>query len=285
MKRLADNRGVDDPTPPLVQIVPASAAEAGFADTRVEPLRITYTQTRRLPDAIGRVRRLPGVATSVRSELGETFKMLRHRLRQRMATDGHRVLGVTSARPIPGKTLTALNVALALAADLDASVLLVDADLSGTGLQHLFGLDGVPGLGEHLAHGRPLPELLLNPGIDRFVLLPAGRCPTDGSAELLASRNARQLVAELKQRYDDRTIVVDLPPLLERADAMAFLPLLDTTLLVAEDHGTTTPDLERVADLLAPYNLLGSVLAPSAPKAEAPAEARRWRRWFGRRAR
>lgn len=272
VKRLGENRAVNDPMPPSAKVLPVQPD--------VQPLHIDYTQTRVLPDAIARVRRLPGVVTGERSELAETFKVLRHQLRHRMREDGHRVLGITSARATASKSLTALNVALSLAADLDMAVMLVDADLSMRGVQQLFGLQGALGLADHLAEGTPIAELLINPGVERMVVLPAGRHAPQNSAELLATRKAQALMAEMKHRYPDRTIVVDLPPLLERADALAFLPHVDTTLLVAEDHGTTTPDLERVAELLAPYNLIGSVLGPLSAPAAGPRSG--WRRWFGR---
>lgn len=278
MKRFDDGPSRLDAGPPRIKVIPTLQPPA--EPVRSQPLHIDYTQTRVLPDAIGRALRVPGVAGPDRGPLAEAFKVLRLQLRQRLQADGHRVLGVTSARALVGKSITALNLALAMAADLDTSVLLVDADLGGRTLQRLFGLDAWPGLAEHLAGGRPLPELLVNPGVERLALLPAAGVPPANAPELLATQRAQQLVAEMRARYADRLLVVDLPPLLERADALAFLPHVDTTLLVVENHGTTAPDLERVGELMAPYNLVGSVMAPPDP---APAAARggwfsRWRR-------
>ena len=117
------------------------------------------------------------------------------------------------------------------------------------------------GLGDHLLHGVPIPELLVNPGIDRLVLLPAGSTAVAQSAELLSTRVTRDLVAEMKARYDDRIIVVDLPAALDTADALAFLPLADTTLVVIEEHTTRMADMESLAALLAPFELIGTVMA------------------------
>ncbi len=221
-----------------------------------------------------------------RSALAESFKMLRNQVLQRMRAEGHTVLAVTSPRRIEGKSLTAVNLALAIAADYDSAVLLVDADLTGQGLQAMFGLAGAPGLSDHLTHGVPIPELLINPGVARFVLLPAGQQAVLNSAELLATKAAQQLVREMKQRYQDRYIIVDLPPLLDTADAMAFLPQAETTLVVVEEHTTSMSDMEAMADLLAPFNLLGTVM--SQPReSERPTAAKRppwYRRWFAGRA-
>jgi Mrp family chromosome partitioning ATPase len=234
-----------------------------------------------LPSARLRLQRLPGVVKTDRSALAETFKMLRNQVLQRMRADGHKVLAVTSPRTIAGKSLTALNLALAIAADYDCAVLLVDADLNGTGLQTLFGLDDAQGLSEHLMRGTPIPELLINPGVDRFVFLPAGRQAGLNSAELLATRAAQQLIQAMKHRYQDRYIVVDLPAALETADALAFLPQVDTTLVVVEEHSSSLSDMETLADLLAPFNLIGTVMSPRPDPEPTPRTS--LTSWFQRR--
>ncbi|WP_428423397.1 P-loop NTPase [Methylibium sp.] len=254
------------------------------ADGRLQPLHIEYSTTQVVADALIRLQRHPGVVRRDRSELSEAFKMLRNQVLQRLRAEGHTLLAVTSPRAIEGKSLTAVNLAMAIAADYDSAVLLVDADLTGNGLQTLFGLEGTPGLSDHLLHGAPIPELLVNPGVNRLVLLPAGRSVLH-SAELVATRAAQHLIQDMKQRYKDRYIIVDLPPLLDTADALAFLPCVDTTLLVLEEHKTALDDIEHAAELLAPFNLVGSVLSKGREKDEEAQGTRRapWhRRWFRR---
>jgi Mrp family chromosome partitioning ATPase len=226
-----------------------------------EPLNIQYSSTQVRADALLRLQRTHGVVKVDRSELTESFKMLRNQVLQRMRADGFNLLAVTSARRIEGKSLTALNLALTMAADYDSAVLLVDADLSGHGLQSMFGFDGAPGLSDHLTHGTPINELLINPGVSRFVMLPAGQQAVVNSSELLATKLAQQLIREMKERYQDRYIIVDLPPLLDTADALAFIPQVDTTLVVVEEHTTSIQDLENMTELLAPFNLIGTVMS------------------------
>lgn len=226
-----------------------------------EPLRIEYSTTQVMADALVRLQRTHGVVKPDRSVLAEAFKMLRNQVLQRLRADGHKVLAVTSPRRIEGKSLSAVNLALTMAADYDSAVLLVDADLGGGGLQSMFGLDGARGLSDHLMQGAPIPELLVNPGVPRFVLLPAGQQAVLNSAELLATKLAQQLISEMKHRYADRYIIVDLPPLLDTADALAFLPQVDTTLVVVEEHTTSIQDMEAMAELLAPFNLIGTVMS------------------------
>ena len=255
---------IPDDTHPASSPIARSARHAAVAPppaVHAAPPRIEYTQTRVVPAARLALHERVGVVKSDRSELAEAFKMLRNQVLQKMHADGHRVLAVTSPRQIPGKSLGALNLALAVAADFDSTVLLVDADLSGQGLQHVFGLEGAAGLGDHLLRGVPIPELLVNPGIERLVFLPAGSAAVAQSAELLSTRVTRELVAEMKARYDDRIVIVDLPPALATADALAFLPLADTTLVVIEEHTTRMADMESLAELLAPFELVGTVMS------------------------
>ena len=93
------------------------------------------------------------------------------------------------------------------------------------------------------------------------MVVPAGGSAVAQSAELLSTRVARELFAEMKARYADRFIVVDLPAALATADALAFLPLADTTLVVIEEHTTRMADMESLAELLAPFELVGTVMS------------------------
>jgi protein-tyrosine kinase len=262
-----DNPGASIAPPPtpsaehLETLASEPQIEPQEAESLHESLHIEYSDTQVMEDALTRLQRTHGVVKMDRSTLAEAFKMLRNQVLQRLRLDGHTVLAVTSARRIEGKSLTAVNLALTIAADYDSAVLLVDADMTGRGLQSMFGLDEAKGLGDHLMHGVPIPELLVNPGVPRFVLLPAGKPAALNSAELLSTKAAQQLFREMKLRYQDRYIIVDLPPLLDTADALAFLPQADTTLVVVEEHTTSIRDMEVMADMLAPFNLLGTVMS------------------------
>ena len=243
---------MNDPAPPPVAGAIAAVAPPPFA----------YTTTRVLPEIGRRLLQDPQVARGERTPLSEVFKMLRNQVTRRMALEGHKLLAITSPRAVDGKSQVALNLALALAASYDTTVLLVDGDLSGRGLQHVLGLSGAAGLGEHLAGGAAIPGLLVNPGLARLVILPAGSRAMTDSAELLSTRAARELFVEMKSRYPDRLVIVDLPPALDTADTLAFLPQADTTLVVVEEHGSRIADVEALADLLAPFPLIGTVIDP-----------------------
>lgn len=253
-KRMADGVA-DDPSDDLSKRARSTARPGARAP-------ITYTQTRVDVGAGQHLHQQPGVVRQDRSPLAETFRMLRSQMLQRLRKDGHRVVAVTSARAIPGQSLAATNLALALAADLDSTVLLVDADLQGRGVQRLFGLEGAAGFSEHLTHGAAIPGLLVHPGLPRLVLLPAGAQDQSDSAELLGTQAAALCLQDFKLRYENRTIVLHLPAVLDRADALTLLPHVDTTLLLVQEQVTSMADLQLASERLAPFALMGAVMLP-----------------------
>jgi len=190
----------------------------------------------------------------------DAYKLLRTQVVQQFRQQGWTALGVTSPTVHAGKTLTAVNLSLALAMDLTHTVLLVDADLHRPRVHEAFGLTDGPGLTEYLFDDVPLRQLLVHPGIGRFVFLPGGR-RIRNSAEALASPKMAALVHELKHRYPARLVVFDMPPILSRADVLGFAPHLDALLLVVEEGRTASTDVERAMGMLkGTVPILGGVL-------------------------
>jgi protein-tyrosine kinase len=180
-----------------------------------------------------------------------------------MRANGWRTLGVVSARGNPGRTLLACNLAVGLAQEEDLTALLVDADLRAPSIADLFQLPPGAGFGGVVTGRASLEDALVHasigePGPELVIL--AGGQPVVGAAELMGSPSVAGLVREIAERYQDRMVVFDLPPVLAGADALAFLPNVDATLLVVEEYGTTYEDLEQAQELLGAFNLLGVVL-------------------------
>lgn len=141
-------------------------------------------------------------------------------------------------------------------------MLLVDLDLRKPSLHRMFGIQPKAGIGDYLLRGTPLNEILVNPSIERLVLLP-GREPVSNSSEMLSSPRMVQLVDELKNRYPSRIVLFDLPPLLATDDALAFSPYVDAALLVVEEGETLKEEIEQSIELLKQTRLLGTVLNKS----------------------
>ncbi|MBK9307774.1 MAG: CpsD/CapB family tyrosine-protein kinase [Nitrospira sp.] len=232
-------------------------------DTRRPGYPITYTATKTITisDRVMREQRL--ITGFDEGPFVDAYRVLRAQVLQQYRQKGWNVIGVSSPSDQEGKTLTAVNLALSLAMDLAHTVLLVDADMHRPAVHRVFGMESVPGLTEYLFDNAPLTQLLIHPGIGRFVFLPGGRA-IKNSAEALASPRMTGLVQELKHRYPSRLIVFDLPPLLSRADVVGFAPHIDALLLVAEEGRTAATEVERSLDALkGTVPILGGVLNKS----------------------
>lgn len=229
-------------------------------EPQLVPSPIVYTSTKTV-ELTGHMMRTGRLITGYEGgAFVDAYKMLRTQVAQQFRQKGWNVLGITSPTRHEGKTLTAVNLSLALAMDLAHTVLLVDADMRRPGVHHAFGMESCPGLTEYLFDEIPLEQLLIHPGIGRFVFLPGGRAIAN-SAEALASPRMAALVEELRHRYPARLLVFDLPPLLSRADVLGFAPHMDALLLVVEEGKTATTDVERAMLMLkGSVPILGGVL-------------------------
>lgn len=240
---------------------PPQRRQAGAPRPVPPPIVYTSTKTVELTDETMRTQRL--ITGFEGGAFVDAYKMLRTQVVKQCRLNGWNVLGVTSPTPHEGKTLTAVNLSLALAMDQAHTVLLVDADMHRPAVHQAFGMDHCPGLTEHLFDEVPLEQLLIHPGIGRFVFLPGGRV-TANSAEALASPKMAVLVDELKHRYPARILVFDLPPLLSRADVLGFVPHIDALLLVVEEGRTASTDVKRTMGLLkGSVPILGGILNKS----------------------
>ncbi len=230
------------------------------AETGTSPLSITYTHTRSIdiPERELQERRV--VSGFAGGPFVDAYKILRTQVVHRLRENKWNTLGITSPGEGEGKTLTAVNLALSLAMEVTQTVLLVDANLRNPTIHQVFGLGDCRGLADYLLDDIPVSELLVNPGIDRFVLMPGGR-GIPNSTEFLTSPKMVSLVDEFKNRYQSRIIIFDLPPLLQTADVLAFSPYTDAILLVVEEGKTRIEDVTRAMELTKQSTpILGTVL-------------------------
>ncbi|MEW6441255.1 MAG: polysaccharide biosynthesis tyrosine autokinase [bacterium] len=192
--------------------------------------------------------------------LTDSYKVLRTQVDQRGPRGGQAdALMVTSAIDDEGKTLTALNLAISFAQQIDRAVLLVEADLRNPGLKELLGLDpALPGLADHLLDGRPLQDLIVRP-IERLSVIPAGRAVAN-SPELLGSHRMKELMAELRRQFEGCILIFDTPPLLNSADALVFSEAVDAILMVVEAGKTPVDKVNKAKELLRGKPLIGLVL-------------------------
>lgn len=235
---------------------------------------IVYSRTRIQPVSAERLRTRYLYSEGVDPTLAQAVRRLRGALVDSMRQRGWVTVGVVSPLAGDGRSFTAANLALAIAAEPDQTCLLVDADLRRPSIHDFFGLPVGPGLAHYLTNNASLDALLVNPGIARMVVLPAGRAGAR-AAEMLRSPRMHGLVTELRGRYNNRIVVFDLPPALAHPDMLALAPALDALVMVARAGRSSRYDVARVRGMLGPHNLVGVVLndTRTAPVAYAPPAA------------
>ncbi|MBV7534754.1 XrtA-associated tyrosine autokinase [Duganella sp. sic0402] len=146
---------------------------------------------------------------------------------------------VTSAMPGEGKTYCAVNLAMSIAMEMDITVLLVDADVARPSVLKVLGLPPAPGLMDILLRDKTdLADVILRTNVATLSILPAGRA-NKHATELLASRSMSRLLTEIAERYADRIVIFDSPPLLMTTEASVLATQMGQILMVVESERTT----------------------------------------------
>jgi len=158
--------------------------------------------------------------------------------------------------------LIASNLAVAIAMELNQTVLLVDMDLRNPSVSEYFSLENQNGLKDYLETDLKIEDVLINPGVKRLVILP-GKGRAEDSAELLSSPKMASLVSDVKNKYDSRVIIFDVPPVLQTDDVILSSNYFDSTLLVLEDGKNKEIEISKAIQLLEGHHLLGTVLNKS----------------------
>lgn len=170
---------------------------------------------------------------------------------------------VTSARPGEGKTFTACNLALSIAAERDRTVLLVDADVVKPSVARVLGFETDLGLVDFLIDDQlDLADVLLDTNVPSLTILPAGS-KHHLSTELLASENMLKLATEMSSRYPDRIIIFDSPPLLATTEASVLASLMGQIIMVVSAGRTQQSHVKEALALLNPNQIVGFVLNKS----------------------
>ena len=232
-------------TPPPVQSDELS--ELSYVQTKVISLQPDHLERNRI------------VAYNKNSSMSWAFDLLRTQVLKTMEENGWRTLGITSPTPEAGKTVLAINLAMSIAHYTTKTALLVDFDLRRPKVGEYLGLPMERSLNDVLDGDAELQEVLVNPTLPRFVVLPT-RKPITHSSEVLSSPRVSGLITELRDRYESRIVIFDLPPLLSSDDAITVLPKLDCVLLVVANGMNSKNEIEDSLHHLPAANLIGTVL-------------------------
>ncbi len=151
---------------------------------------------------------------------------------------------VTSAVAGEGKSFTSVNLAVSIAAELDHTVMLVDADVARPSLPRMLGVPEGRGLLDLLDGSAQMADVLLKTNIDKLTLLRSGT-PHARATEMLASDAMRQLLNDMARRYPDRIIIFDSPPLLLTTESRALAMNMGQIVVVVRAGTTLQSDVQH----------------------------------------
>jgi len=167
---------------------------------------------------------------------------------------------VTSALPGEGKTFCAINLAISIALEMDRTALLVDADVARPSVPKALGLEAEQGLMDVLLDRQiDLAEVLCKVDIGKLTVLPAGTAHQNAT-ELLASDVMRMLLQEMAERYHDRIIIFDSPPLLAASEAGVLASQMGQIVMVVEAGKTSEAAVTAALGRIESRNVAGLLL-------------------------
>jgi exopolysaccharide/PEP-CTERM locus tyrosine autokinase len=185
-----------------------------------------------------------------RSHIADEFRVIKRPLisnaigRGAAALTHGNLIMVTSAVSGEGKSFTAVNLAMSIAAELDHTVMLVDADVARPSILRMLGLPAGPGLLDLLEGRAEMSDVLMKTNIDKLTILPSGT-PHARATELLASDAMRLLLDDISKRYPDRIVIFDSPPLLLTTEARVLATQMGQVVMVVQADKTLQADVQQ----------------------------------------
>mgnify|MGYP001951739886 CR=1 FL=1 len=198
--------------------------------------------------------------------VAEEFRLIKRSLLINAFTGGENaiengnIIMVTSSKPDEGKTYCALSLALSMAKEKDLNVLLVDADVAKPDVMNTVGIKGGNGLIDVIGdESIDLGDCILKTDIKNLSILPAGK-KHSFTTELLASEKMGNLIDELAQRYHDRVIVIDSPPVLASSASSVLAMHVGQVLFVVEAERTSEEEIKEALQLIKNCNNISMIL-------------------------
>jgi len=242
---------------PLQAATPQPAAQTAPRLAR-EPVRIHLEALR----ARGMV-----APSGAATQAGQEFRLIKRpllanalgRAGREPVRNGRRIM-VTSAFPGEGKSFCAINLAMSIASERDHGVILVDADVARPSIPRELGIHAEAGLMDWLVDGsRDLTELVLDTNVDKLSILPAGR-RHEHATELLASDGMSRLLDQLSERYPERILIFDSPPLLVTTEARVLASYMGQIVMVVEAGRTPREAVTQALSTIESNEIIGLVL-------------------------
>ncbi len=166
---------------------------------------------------------------------------------------------ISSVDAADNSIMTAMNLAISFSLDVNATALLVDCNPYGTELQSLVTSKFETGITDYvIGESVELESIIYPSGIERVSVIPAGNNPSS-AAEQFSSQAMQDLIYELKNRYSDRFIVINAPPVLTSSEARVLTRYCDHTILTVPYGRANVDAIEDSVEALGAANVSGVV--------------------------
>jgi capsular exopolysaccharide synthesis family protein len=186
----------------------------------------------------------------------EEFRKLKTQIFLRSPNPPHSIL-VTSAVPREGKTMVAVNLALAISREIHKKAILIDGDLRKPSIR-LEGYPNSKGLSNYLLNQASLSEILLDSGAENLQIILAGRSNRK-SAELIGTKKMSELIRALREFGDDTYVVIDSPPIISAAESTLLSKIVDGVILVVTGCRTPKESVRTAVKSIDRQKLIGAV--------------------------
>ena len=184
---------------------------------------------------------------AVAFQIRESYKTARTNIAYSIIKKGCKKIAFTSANKSEGKTVTSVNIAIALAQQVNTRVLLIDCDLRRPQIHNVLSIEFAPGLTNYLNGECSKEDIVRGTKINNLYAITYGAVPPNPS-ELLSSGSMLEFIKELENEYD--YIIFDTPPVGVVIDSLPLVKQSDGVVLVIKHNSTTYPDLKKVINTL-----------------------------------
>ncbi|MCP5244459.1 MAG: tyrosine-protein kinase family protein [Burkholderiales bacterium] len=182
-----------------------------------------------------------------KTQIAEQFRIIkRPLLTKAFAKKNNNLIMISSAVAGEGKSFCSVNLAMSIASEMDHRVLLIDADVARPSIPNLLGFKNEKGLMDMLlGESIDVADVLIKTNVGKLSLITSGTAHSHAT-ELLASQTMIMLLEELAQRYNDRIVIFDAPPILMTSEARVLAERMGQIVLVVEAERTTQQALSHV---------------------------------------
>lgn len=180
-------------------------------------------------------------------QVRESYKTARTNIAYSIIKKGCKKVAFTSSEKGEGKTVTAMNVASALAQQVNTRVLVIECDLRRPRVHSALKIEPTPGVTNYLNDECTISDVIQDTRLDNLKAIAYGAVPPNPS-ELLASDAMKNLIKEVEKDYD--YIIFDTPPVSIVIDAIPIINKSDGVVVVVKNKSTTYPQLNKTIDIL-----------------------------------